>query len=391
MVDVRSSNVETEKRGRGVHRPTMPSTRLIASGCVLCGSDAKTRRVPDQDLDIPERSPRKELAGREIECRVCGTYRAGERWLLGARHLPEETRRLLQGLCRESHEEGLVRRLPTAEDPDEFLEELVAQGPSGFLEQVDRLLRGIARRQESPAAEYALEPVRDYPLCYGKGPEDLLYACLQLLEEGMLEVGDEENLRFDEEAARQGRRAGREPERDVFESRIHVRLTHQGWMRIRELLASPTTSTAAFVAMPFGVEGGPSKDEMTQYLRIGVKPGAAAAGYNAAIVGDEPHVDRIDDRILADIQKARFVVADLTGGNPNVLFEAGYALGLGKTVFWTCEDSRAGEVKETFDIRQYNHIRWRLGEEADLADRLAAAIESVIGPGPGSGTRRSRP
>lgn len=80
------------------------------------------------------------------------------------------------------------------------------------------------------------------------------------------------------------------------------------------------------------------------------------AGYSPHRVDSDEHVDRIDDRIIADIRKSRFVVADFTQHKAGVYFEAGFAMGLGLPVIWTCRKEDMAELH--FDIRQYNCIDW---------------------------------
>ena len=94
------------------------------------------------------------------------------------------------------------------------------------------------------------------------------------------------------------------------------------------------------------------------------------------------HVNKIDDEIVAEIRRARFVVADFTHGDTGarggVYYEAGFAHGLDIPVIFTCRKDRLDDVH--FDTRQYNHIVWETPEE--LQDRLAKRIAAVLGDGP---------
>jgi hypothetical protein len=90
------------------------------------------------------------------------------------------------------------------------------------------------------------------------------------------------------------------------------------------------------------------------------------------------HVGKIDDEIIAQIRRSRFLVADFTGHRAGVYFEAGFALGLNLPVIWSCSRDHIPELH--FDIRQFNCIDWSKPDE--LADRLQNRIESVIGAGP---------
>ncbi|MDH3514509.1 MAG: nucleoside 2-deoxyribosyltransferase, partial [Gammaproteobacteria bacterium] len=88
------------------------------------------------------------------------------------------------------------------------------------------------------------------------------------------------------------------------------------------------------------------------------------------------HNDDINDRIIAEIRKSRFVVADFTGNRGGVYFEAGFALGLGKPVIWTCKRSFFEEHGVHFDTQARNHILW--DEPADLRRALQARIEATV-------------
>ncbi|HET7527381.1 MAG TPA: nucleoside 2-deoxyribosyltransferase [Burkholderiaceae bacterium] len=64
----------------------------------------------------------------------------------------------------------------------------------------------------------------------------------------------------------------------------------------------------------------------------------------------------LSDQIQAAIRRAEVVVADLTGANPNVLFEVGLALGLSKPVLLLSQ-TPANEVP--FDLRTQQVAMYR--------------------------------
>ena len=88
------------------------------------------------------------------------------------------------------------------------------------------------------------------------------------------------------------------------------------------------------------------------------------------------HVENINDKILADIRRAQFVVADFTHHPKGVYFEAGFALGLGKLVIWTCRHDEFKPDKVHFDTRPFNHIVWT--SAADLRVRLTNRIRALV-------------
>ena len=165
-------------------------------------------------------------------------------------------------------------------------------------------------------------------------------------------------------------------------SHPHVRLTLDGYVRLSELEETHTPSARAFVAMWFD-------DSMNQVYEDGIAPAVRDAGYEPVRIDREEHVNKIDDEILAEIRRSRFVVADFTHGDEGarggVYYEAGFAHGIGIPVIFSCRKDKFGEVH--FDTRQYNHIVWEAPE--DLQGRLAKRISAVLGDGPIDPTDRT--
>ncbi len=97
-------------------------------------------------------------------------------------------------------------------------------------------------------------------------------------------------------------------------------------------------------------------------------------------VKDIHHVDKIDDRICAEIQGATIVLVDLIDDNFNVGFEAGYALALGKAVVWAKKKGTTG-LQMPFDIYTYNCIEWEAADHASFREilgyRMRAALEKA--------------
>ncbi|MGK2871315.1 MAG: hypothetical protein ACSLFL_03560 [Alphaproteobacteria bacterium] len=152
-------------------------------------------------------------------------------------------------------------------------------------------------------------------------------------------------------------------------------ITVEGYARLAELATKHVNSSQGFVAMWFD-------DSMTEAYENGIGPGVEDAGYSPRRIDEKPHVNKIDDEIIAEIRRSRFVVADFTHGDTGhrggVYYEAGFAHGLGIPVFFTCRKDVLDKIH--FDTRQYNHIVWETHE--DLRKQLADRISRVIGDGP---------
>ena len=153
-------------------------------------------------------------------------------------------------------------------------------------------------------------------------------------------------------------------------------VTVEGYGRIADQ-ATNVDSSQAFVAMWFD-------DSMNEACQNGIEPGIEDAGYKPFRVDRKEHINKIEDEIIAEIRRSRFIVADFTQGDSGprggVYYEAGFAHGLGLSVIFTCKE---GDVdKLHFDTNHYNHIVWSTPE--DLREKLRNRILAVIGEGPGS-------
>lgn len=92
-------------------------------------------------------------------------------------------------------------------------------------------------------------------------------------------------------------------------------------------------------------------------------------------VKDIHHVEKIDDKIMAEIRAASFVLVDLSDNNFNVGFEAGYALALGKPIVFTMQKPE-GDLKLPFDIQSHNILDY--ADLDDLRDRLPFRIAAAL-------------
>jgi hypothetical protein len=149
-----------------------------------------------------------------------------------------------------------------------------------------------------------------------------------------------------------------------------VKIAPPGWSHLEKLKELNPESQQCFIAMSFD-------PAMRDVYESGICQAVTIAGYDPCRIDYREHIDKIDDRIIAEIRRSRFVVADFTGHKGGVYFEAGFALGLGLPVIWTCRRSDIEGLH--FDIRQYNCIDWE--DTEDLQERLTNRIQAVLGKG----------
>jgi nucleoside 2-deoxyribosyltransferase len=122
---------------------------------------------------------------------------------------------------------------------------------------------------------------------------------------------------------------------------------------------------------------------MTDVYNYGIQQPVHAAGYLCGRVDYQSFVGDIVAQIKSQIDKADFVIADLTGANPNVYLEVGYAWGRGITAILTIREAREVERELKFDVRGQRCLVYKniTHLEEQLAKELSALkVQQVIGP-----------
>lgn len=272
----------------------------------------------------------------DVSCKVCGKYRISGT-AANSKLVHHTKRRLLSGAVRNRFEQGEIVYI-TTDNVEAILDSMSV--PSDPLKAIDLLLKYLWRKAGRADEYVPLNAVVDYPILFAKDANEFEYYLQKAL-----------GLKYIE---RQGN---------------EYRLDLKGWHRLDELRREERKSDQAFVAMWFD----PSVYEVWEN---GFKPALEETGYNPIRLDLTEHNEKICDRIIAEIRKSGLLVADLTGRRRNVLFEAGFAMGLGIPVVWTCRDDYIDELKNDFDTRQYNYIVW--SDPADLKKKLINRIEATL-------------
>jgi hypothetical protein len=106
---------------------------------------------------------------------------------------------------------------------------------------------------------------------------------------------------------------------------------------------------------------------------LGIKPAAEDAGAYCERIDEQIFAESILARLYNQIAKADLIVADMTGRNPNVFYEVGYAHALGKTVILLTKN--ADDIP--FDLKHYPHIIYH-GSIAGLKENLQKRIAHYL-------------
>ena len=118
----------------------------------------------------------------------------------------------------------------------------------------------------------------------------------------------------------------------------------------------------AFILMPFD-------KSFNDVYRLGIKAACESVGIYCERVDEQIFQESLLDRVYNQISKADIVVADMSGRNPNVFYEVGYAHAIGKTTILLT--NRAEDIP--FDLKHFQHIVY--GESiSHLKDELSKRL-----------------
>jgi hypothetical protein len=109
------------------------------------------------------------------------------------------------------------------------------------------------------------------------------------------------------------------------------------------------------------------------------KPAILDADVEPYRVDEDPSANIPVDQIEAGIRSSDVCFAEITTDNPNVWYELGYAVALGKQVVLVCSEERTSRFP--FDVQHRKIIRYRAGSPSDfseLAGRLTRHLRAAL-------------
>ncbi len=101
----------------------------------------------------------------------------------------------------------------------------------------------------------------------------------------------------------------------------------------------------AFVLMPFS-------EEFNDIYKLGIQAAATENGIVAERVDEQNYSETMLERIYRQIDAADFIIADMSGKNPNVFYEVGYAHA--KQKLCTLITKSTDDIP--FDLKHHRHI-----------------------------------
>lgn len=299
---------------------------MTVGSCPLCGSVGSVGDRQIQPLGFA--------------CQRCGNFGLDLRFAAGLPRIVEEPEfaALRPYLCahvRQSSNAGS----PLVVTHDNWRDFAIGHAHTAVSRKLDMALALYCQRSTSPGQPVQLSP-DDFVLMDAADVQEMNYLRDALTEQGLLS-------------------------RHILSVDSRV-VTPLGWGKLEPLHPGGVPGTC-FIAMAFDAS-------LDGVYEKAIKPAVNASGLTEVRVDKVQHNGIVTDLIQAEIRRAQILVADVTMQRPGVYFEAGLALGLGRTVVWSCRNDDLAHVH--FDTRQYNHVVWDdiPGFRAALEARLRATI-----------------
>lgn len=135
-----------------------------------------------------------------------------------------------------------------------------------------------------------------------------------------------------------------------------------------------TLNTAqVFMAVPFAK---PYEDFYNDFIASAVRD----VGLEPMRIDEMPAQARrrhIVDKIEEAIARSRFVIADVSGWNPNVVYEVGLTVGISKPILLLCDKQHFDAREIPFDFQSYELIEYSPYSAGDLRSRLTRKIREI--------------
>ncbi|WP_282015246.1 hypothetical protein [Marinifilum flexuosum] len=265
-------------------------------------------------------------------------------------HFVEENKYILKGLLANG-----ILLFENSYFDNKVLEKTIreAQVPRSPKEKLDNLLLFLHSKQQHEGA--IIKPLRneskkEFPhKLYFKNFDEYIFYLNSLKEQKLIANTQKEYVTRDGE---------------------ELELTFKGLEYIIKMQENGTKSKNCFIAMSF------NNTEQIKDIRSGIKEAVRKCDFNPILI-DEVHIDSdvtINDAIISQIKKSKFLIADFSEQKHGVYFEAGYALGQKKPVIYTCHEDYF--KNSHFDTNHYPHIIYK--DIENLKQQLINKIQAWI-------------
>lgn len=121
-------------------------------------------------------------------------------------------------------------------------------------------------------------------------------------------------------------------------------------------------------AMPF-------KEEFDDVYFVAMSDAAVSVGATCVRIDKEDFQGDIVQKLKQDIKDSIVMIADISGANPNVLYEVGFSHGIGKPTIHICSTPLK---KLPFDVMTWKTISYKKGQTHALKGKLTKELKELL-------------
>ena len=153
----------------------------------------------------------------------------------------------------------------------------------------------------------------------------------------------------------------------VADNALCFSLTTQGLLKAEQIVRGNQSSNKVFVAIEY-------HNDYRKTMDLAITPACDACGFQAFLASDTEHNHNINDEMIVDIKRSKFIISDFTNNNEGAYYEAGYAEGLGLPVIKCCHKDSIDKLH--FDV---NHDKFIVYSDlSDYKNQLKTRIRATI-------------
>ncbi len=294
-----------------------------------------------------------EFTTKDIDCEVCGKFNCSFEFYEDFSTSNYPDKHFIQGAIREKNTIEIIPYLVREKVQkrnfytiQELLESVNV--PKTPLEKIDRLLLNLIKKSKDEQGKTMIvSHTSDYPLAYGKNPDELNFFLSSMNEKGFFMNYDGKN------------------------NVTALTLSLSAWERAREIERFNTESEQGFIACWFS----PEHDK----FRLAIEKGINRTGFKPLSIKDKNYPETILSKALGEIRRSRFIIVDLTAERKTVFVEWGFAMGQGVESILVMSEKYWTENKSNMEFYASNYNIQRYRDEQHLEEIVFRAISERIG------------
>lgn len=149
------------------------------------------------------------------------------------------------------------------------------------------------------------------------------------------------------------------------------KITPAGYKFLIETQYKTSESDIVFCAMWF--------NRSTDLLwEDGINSTVSELNYRPVRIDKEHFTEEIMSQVYSNLNKSKFIIADLTGNRGGVYFEAGYAKAKKIPIIFTCNKSNWNEDKPHFDVDHFPFLLWSESDLNVFKEKLKNKINNIM-------------